>query len=82
MSISSKYEKYITCRSLSVGSVRSNSYPVIFDKNNKFIYFPGNKVMQTTIARNLLAYRCIIYKNNSIIRCCPRVFYFVGQKTP
>ena len=36
----------------------------VFDKNNEFIYFPVNKVMQTTIARNYLKDRCIIYKDN------------------
>jgi len=33
--------------------------PVIFDKK-KFVYFPSNKVMQTTLVKNLLSDRCIV----------------------
>ena len=39
-----KYKEYIKRR----------ENPVIFDKEGKFIYSPVNKVIQTTIARNLL----------------------------
>jgi hypothetical protein len=44
--------------------IKKRENPVIFDKEGKFIYFPVNKVMQTTLARNLLKNRCIIYKDN------------------
>lgn len=38
--------------------------PVVFDKEGKFVYFPVNKAMQSTLARNLLSDRCIIFKDN------------------
>jgi len=38
--------------------------PVIFDKEGKFVFFPVNKVMQTTLVRNILAKRCVVYKDN------------------
>ena len=38
--------------------------PVIFDKDGKFVFFPVNKVMQTTLVRNILAKRCVVYKDN------------------
>jgi hypothetical protein len=41
--------------------------PVIFDTQSKFIYFPVNKVMQTTLVRNLLKKRCIVYKDNKVL---------------
>lgn len=44
--------------------IKKRENHVIFDKEGKFIYFPVNKVMQTTLARNLLKNRCIIYKDN------------------
>lgn len=44
--------------------IKNRENPVIFDKNGEFVYFPVNKVMQTTIARNLLSKRCIVYKDN------------------
>jgi len=39
--------------------------PVIFDKKGEFVYFPTNKVMQTTLARNVLSDRCIVFKDNN-----------------
>lgn len=39
--------------------------PVIFDKKGEFVYFPTNKVMQTTLARNILSDRCIIFKDDN-----------------
>jgi hypothetical protein len=44
--------------------ILSRQNPVIFDKNGEFVYFPTNKAMQTTLVRNILSDRCIVYKNN------------------
>jgi len=41
--------------------------PVIFDTQAQFIYFPANKVMQTTLVRHLLKKRCIVYKDNKVL---------------
>ena len=49
---------------MNIDYLKKRENPIIFDKNNEFIYFPVNKVMQTTIARNYLKDRCIIYKDN------------------
>lgn len=38
--------------------------PVIFDKWDKFIYWPNNKVCQTSIARGALKHRAIVHKDN------------------
>ena len=40
--------------------LRQRENPIIFDKKGKFIYFPTNKVMQTTLARRILKKRCIV----------------------
>lgn len=44
--------------------LRQRENPIIFDKKGKFIYFPTNKVMQTTLARRILKKRCIVKKDN------------------
>ena len=31
--------------------------PIIFDRDNKFLYFPINKNAQTSICRNILKHR-------------------------
>lgn len=44
--------------------VKNLSNPIIFDRNKEFIYLPINKNAQSSIARNLLANRCIIKKSS------------------
>jgi len=38
--------------------------PIIFDRDNKFLYFPINKNAQTSICRNILKHRCILRKDS------------------
>ena len=38
--------------------------PIIFDKEGKFIYFPVNKVMQTTLVREIFNKRLIVKKDD------------------
>lgn len=44
--------------------LRQRENPIIFDKSGEFIYFPTNKVMQTTLARRIFKKRCIVKKDN------------------
>ena len=41
--------------------IKKRENPIIFSKDHKFVYFPVNKVMQTTITNSC---DCIIYKRN------------------
>jgi len=47
-----------------INFIKNRENPVILDKENKFVYFPTNKVMQTTLARNILKDRVIVKKDN------------------
>ena len=38
--------------------------PIIFDRDNKFLYFPINKNAQTSIVRNILKHRCVLRKDS------------------
>ena len=60
-----KYKEYL----------KKRENPLIFDKKGKFVYFPVNKVMQTTIAREILKDRVIIRKDN------PELWNYYFQKT-
>lgn len=60
-----KYKEYL----------KKRENPLIFDKKGKFVYFPVNKVMQTTIAREILKDRVIIKKDN------PELWNYYFQKT-
>ena len=44
--------------------IRSRKNPVIFDRKNRFIYFPNNKVAQVSIVRGALGDRSIIWKDD------------------
>ena len=46
--------------------IKNLENPVIFDVENTFLYFPIDKNAQTSIARNLLKFRCIVRKDNEI----------------
>ncbi|WP_158583459.1 sulfotransferase family 2 domain-containing protein [Salinisphaera sp. Q1T1-3] len=47
-------------------SCRSRRNPLIFDSEKRFIYFPNNKAAQTSIARNMLRDRAIVWKDDKI----------------
>lgn len=42
----------------------NKSNPIVLDKDDNFILIPNNKVVQTTIVRNVLKHGCIVIKDN------------------
>lgn len=44
---------------------RDRRNPIILDRRLQFVYFPNNKVCQTSIARNVLAHRAVVRKDSA-----------------
>tara|TARA_Y100000385_G_scaffold290524_1_gene364053 strand:- start:1027 stop:1626 length:600 start_codon:yes stop_codon:yes gene_type:complete len=44
--------------------IESLENPIVFDTDNKFLFFPINKNAQTSICRNTLKHRCVLRKDS------------------